>query len=237
MGFLSASSTVVRFVAPPPKPLDRQALTDAVNRRTFRDADAEAAHEPQAVGWVAIHDPLVIALEPSDLFFQQYLVLGFRFDKRTVPSKLLWLERRRLEDQRKQERGIPRLGSAARAEIKEEVQSRLMARALPAPRLFELAWNLETGRVFFSGKQKAAKDAFMELFRLTFGVQPVPMIPYLTAEFLGLSDRQVEAVRAVEPASLVPQEGAGVPRMPFQPVAPAAAAAPADDAAIEEVAS
>lgn len=210
MGLLSASSTITRFIAPPPANLDRDATAAAISRRTFRPFDADAAADKQTCGWVAIHDPLAVHVEPADLFYQQFLVIGFRFDKRAVPGKLLWLERRRLEEERRAERGLPRLGAAARREIKDEVEARLLVRALPAPRLFDCAWNLENGRVYFTGKQKAARDAFVELFRETFGVQPVPLIPYLAAEYVGLSSRTVEAVRAVEPASFVP--GAADPR-------------------------
>lgn len=219
MGFLSASSTIVRFAAPAPARIDREALAAAVSRRTFRELDAEASDAPQACGWVGVHDPLAVHLSPADLFFQQWLVVGFRFDRRSVPAKLLWLERRRLEEARKAERGIPRLGAAARREIKEEVASRLLARALPAPRLFDCAWNLDTGRVLFTGKARAPREAFVELFRQTFGVQPVPMIPYLAVEHMGLPALQVDAVRAVEPASLVaPEEPAarGVPHLPLE---------------------
>lgn len=210
MGLLSASSTITRFIAPPPARLDREATAEAISRRTFRPFDADAVADKQTCGWVAIHDPLAVHVDPGDLFYQQFLVIGFRFDKRAVPGKLLWLERRRLEEERKAERGIPRLGAAARREIKEEIEARLLVRALPAPRLFDCAWNLDNGRVYFTGKQKAARDAFVELFRETFGIQPVPLIPYLAAEHVGLSSRTVEAVRAVEPSSLVP--GAADPR-------------------------
>lgn len=217
MGFLQASSTVVRFIAPPPATLDREAFADAIARRTFRDVDAELASNKQAFGWVGIHDPLATALSTADLFFQQYLVIGFRYDKWAVPAKLLWLERRRVEEQRKAERGIPRLGAATRREIKDEVEARLLARSLPTPRLFDCAWNLETGRVFFTGKQKAAKDCFVGLFHETFGIAPMPLIPYLAAEHVGLSAQAVEMVRAVEPANLVPSTQApahaGVPHL------------------------
>ncbi len=217
MGFLQASSTVVRFIAPPPARLDREAFADAVARRTFREIEAGLAGNKQAFGWVGIHDPLAVALTTADLFFQQYLVVGFRFDRWAIPAKLLWLERRRVEEQRKAERGVPRLGAATRREIKEEIEARLMLRALPTPSLFDCAWNLETGRVFFTGKQKAARDCFVDLFRETFGITPMPLIPYLAAEYVGLSAQAVEAVRAVEPANLVPaaQEPAhaGVPHL------------------------
>jgi recombination associated protein RdgC len=219
MGLLSASSTVVRFVAPAPSHLDRAALARAVSRRAFRELDPEAGDTSQASGWVGIHDPLATALTPADLFFQHYLVVGFRFDRRTVPAKLLFLERRRAEAAMKAERGVDRLGAAARQQIKADVEARLLSRALPAPRLFDCVWNLDAGRVYFTGKLRVAREAFANLFRQTFGVAPVPMIPYLAAEHVGLAARAVEAVRAVEPSSFVPAASNGreaaVPRLPL----------------------
>jgi len=220
MGLLSASTTVVRFAAEPPSKLDRDAVARTVTRHAFRDADVEAGADAQSAGWVGVHDPLSVKFTPGDLFFQRYLVVGFRQDIRTVPAKLLWIERRRLEETRKAEMGVPRLGASVRREIKEEVAQRLLARALPAPRLFDCVWNLETGRVYFTGKVRVAREAFAELFRKTFGVMPVPMIPYLTAEHVELPPAVVEAVRAVDPVSLVPQTDRhpDVPRLPFEEV-------------------
>lgn len=221
MGLLAASSTIVRMIAPPPARLDREAVAKAVARRAFRDDDPAAAGGGVACGWVGIHDPLAVELTPADLFFQHYLVVGFRWDRRQVPPKLLWLERRRREEQVKRERGFERLGRALRAEIKEEVHQRLLLQALPVPRLFDCAWNLQTGAVLFTGKLRAAREAFQEHFRTTFGVQPVPMIPYLAAEHLGLPAGVVDAVRAVEPASLVAEAPvADVPRVAFAEARP-----------------
>jgi len=182
-----------------------------VARRIFRDLEGTAA---ESWGWVPLHDPLASDLTPADLFFQQWLLLGFRFDRRTVPAKLLWLERRRLEEARKVEQGLARLGAAQRREIKDEVHQRLLARALPSPRLFECAWNLERGQLLFTGKARAPREAFVELFAQTFDVRPIPMIPYLAVEHVGLSSGQVEAVRAVEPASFVPPRVAERPAVP-----------------------
>jgi recombination associated protein RdgC len=214
VGLLSASTSVVRFVAPPPARVDRAAVASAVGRRLFRDGDAGA---PQAFGWVGAHDPLAETLAPEDLFLQQYLVLGFRYDRRQVPAKLVFLERRRAEDARRVEQGVARLGRAVRREIKAEVEGRLLLRALPAPRLFDVVWNLDTGRLYFSGRLRAAREAFEGLFRETFGVAAVPMIPYLAAEHVGLAVETVAAVRAVAPQSLVapPAPPAAVPHLPL----------------------
>lgn len=221
MGVLSASTSVVRLIAAPPARLEREALAAAVCRRAFREPELDLGERRESSGWVGIHDPLVTELTPADLFFQRYLVVGFRWDRRVVSPKLLWLERRRLEEQRKAERGLERLSAPERKEIKEEVAQRLMARALPVPRLFDCIWNLETGHVWFTGKVRAAREAFSECFRQTFGVAPVPLIPYLAAEHVGLDAHHVEALRAVEPASLVTEDAPRirdeVPRLPIDP--------------------
>jgi DNA recombination-dependent growth factor C len=218
VGFLSASTSVVRFLATAPSRLERETIARAVSKHAFRETEPGIGDVRQSWGWVAIHDPLLTTFTPGDLFFHHYLVTGFRYDKRLVPPKLAWLERRRLEQERKSARGTTKLGAAERREIKDEVGNRLVARALPTPRLFDVVWNLQTGRVYFSGKFRAAREAFADCFRLTFGVMPVPLIPYLATDHVGLETRQVEAVRAVEPASFVPAASEGaVPRMPFAP--------------------
>jgi len=209
MGFLSATSSIVRLHAKPPKKIDRLAVANAVSERAFRERDEDGLPKAETFGWVAIHDPLVTDFEASDLFFQQYLVVGFRFDTRSVPAKLAWMQRRRAEAEYKREQSLERLGRSTRREIKEDVESTLMARALPNPKLFECAWNLETEVVFFSGKLKSAREAFASLFRDTFGVAPIPMIPYLAAERVGVGGDVVDRFRAVEPSRLVPTPANG----------------------------
>jgi len=219
VGLLSASTTIVRFVAEPPRPLDRDAVARAVSRRAFRELAADDGEARDAFGWVGIHDPFATALDAADLFFQHYLTVGFRWDRRSVPPKLLWLERRRAEDARRAESETGRLGRAVRKEIKAEVEARLLRRALPVPRLFDCVWNLETGRLYFTGRLRPAREAFVETFRQTFGAAPVPMIPWVAAEHVGLPPRVVEAVRAVEPARLAraaATNGAGVPRLALE---------------------
>lgn len=200
MGFLSASSSIVRFDARAARDLDRDAFCRAVNRHAFREHDEDGLPKAEAFGWVAIHDPLVTEVEPSDIFFQQYAVLGFRYDRRAAPAKLVRLERRRAEEERRREQGLERLGRTVRREIKEEVAARLLSQALPSPQLFECAWNLETHTLYFTGKSRAPREAFAALFRETCGVTPVPVIPYLAVERIGLASATVDAVRGTAPS-------------------------------------
>jgi hypothetical protein len=199
--------------------MDREAIAAAVTRRAFRELDAEVGAGGTSAGWVGAHDPLATSFDPADLFFQHWLVVGFRFDRRAIPAKLLTLERRRAEAALRVERGVDRLSKGERRQVKADVEARLMTRALPTPRLFDCAWNLEAGRVYFSGRARAAHEAFTELFRTTFGVMPVPLIPYLAAEHVGLTAGARDAVRAVSPARFVaaePAPHADVPRLPLE---------------------
>ena len=220
MGLLSATASITRFAAAAPRHVDRVAIAAAVTRLGFRELSETGDGAQQACGWVGIHDPLTTELSPADLFFQHYLAVGFRFDRRAVPAQLLRLERRRLEEARRRERGVPRLGAAARREVKAEVEARLLARALPVPRLYDCLWNLETGRVYLTGGGRLARDAFGDLFRRTFGVEPVPMIPYVAAEHAGLSALALDTLRHAEPTAIMAVEHAA-------PAAPTATAAPA----------
>jgi recombination associated protein RdgC len=215
VGLLGASSSIVRYTAPVPPRLDRVAVAQAVVRRAFRDLDADGG-APQAFGWVGAHDPLATDLAPEDLFLQHHLLVGFRFDRRQIPAKLVFLERRRAENARRAELGTARLGRVLRREIKADVEGRLMIRALPTPRLFDVAWNLDSGRLYFTGRLRAAREAFEALFRETFGVAAVPMIPYVAAEHVALPAQAVQAFRAVLPTSLVPDpEPSRVPHLPL----------------------
>ena len=93
----------------------------------------------------------------------------------------------------------------------------------------------EMGAGLRRGKLRAAREAFGDCFRETFGVTPVPLIPYLAAEHVGLQGRQVEAVRAVEPASLVVVDTAAEAAARIEvPHLPLAAAAPAPVVAYDE---
>ena len=214
MGLLAPTSSILRFTAKPPARIDRSAFAAAVDRHRFRELNGDGSQ--QTCGWIGIHDPLATELTPADLFFQHYLAVGFRFDRRAVPAVLLRLERRRLEAERRQARGVPRLGAAARREVKAEVTERLLARALPVPRLYDCLWNLETGRVYLTGIQRTARDAFAELFRRTFGVEPQPLIPYFAAAHTGLSPRALETLRAAEPCSIMGLPARGeVPHLPL----------------------
>lgn len=209
MGFLSASSTIVRFHAPPPARINRQEMRDAVERHVFRATEDAGLPREERFGWVAIHDPMVVSLDETDLFFQDQLLIGFRYDKRSVPAKLAWMERRIAERERREQDGVERLSLSIRREIRDDVTDRLMQKALPVPRLFECAWNLKTGVLLFTTRTGTVQEAFTTTFRETFGITPTPLIPWFVAERIGLPARTVDSFRKQAPAEIAAGLSAG----------------------------
>jgi hypothetical protein len=55
VGFLSASTSLVRFAAAAPSRLERDAIARAVTRHAFHEGDPEAGDARQAWGWIAVH--------------------------------------------------------------------------------------------------------------------------------------------------------------------------------------
>ena len=208
MGFLSASSTIVRLHAEPPAKVDRETMLAGVTRRAFREESESGLPHEEVFGWVDIHDPMETRFDTTDLFFQNYLLLGFRYDRRAIPTKLAWMERRQAERERRERDGLDRLSLSIRREIRDEVQARLLQKALPTPRLFECAWNLETGVIYFTTRTGSVMEAFSTTFRETFGMTPTPMIPYLTAEHVGLESSVLESFRASPEVELTGNAGA-----------------------------
>ena len=177
-------------------------MRDAVERHVFKEGSSEGLPREERFGWVAVHDPMVTTFDETDLFYQDRLLLGFRYDKRSVPAKLAWMERRVAERERREQDGVDRLNLAIRREIRDDVTDRLMQKALPVPRLFECAWDLKTGVLLFTTRTGTVQEAFTTTFRETFDITPTPLIPWFVAERIGLPARTVDSLRKQAPAEI-----------------------------------
>ncbi len=126
--------------------------------------------EESAIGWATIDDPMKADFtDPRDFFRSPYLCFTLRQDRRRVPSALL---RRRLQQAEAEflasHPTLQRVPKQKREELRESVHNALLARTLPTPSTFDIAWNVERGLLFFTGTSSRAIEAFEGLFRQTF---------------------------------------------------------------------
>lgn len=152
-------------------------------------------------GWSRIGDATVLDFAYEDVFFNEYLNLGFRTDRWAIPGAMLRARMREAERVYLEKQGRPRLTRKERTELKELVSRKLRRQLTPATRLVDLSWSLGEGVVrFFSHSPRAIANV-TELFHKTFGgvgLKLVPEAPYTLAARLGLSKTEEAAWQSLD---------------------------------------
>jgi hypothetical protein len=207
MPALKGSLTYLRYyidgAAPDASP---DKLLKAIRLRAMKplDPDEEAA---ERAGWTRIGAPMELDLGSEDVFYNEYVNLGFRLDRWVIPGPMLRTKLREAEAAYLQKKGRERLSRREKTELKELVARKLRRQVEPRMRAVDVSWSMNEGLVrFFSSSAKLG--AWMEeLFTKTFSLKLVPEAPYTLAARLGLSSAREKAWADLEPTSFV-EEGA-----------------------------
>jgi recombination associated protein RdgC len=154
-------------------------------------------------GWSVMGEPFELELRYDNVFYNDYVNLGFRVDKWAFPSALLKTRVREAEALYKEKKGRERLGKRERAEIKELVLKKLKKQFVPNVRSFDLSWSLNEGLVRFFSQSAKPCALMQDLFAKTFHLKLIPETPYTLAERQGLNPEQVAAWDALELTLLV----------------------------------
>ena len=178
----------------------RTTFLEAIHRKSFRE-NLESRSAEENVGWVNIADPDDTHLDLNKVLHDHYLVLALRIDKKRVPAKLLAiLARRRMEEVR-EAKGLERLTASHKREIKEAVLEDLLGRALPSVAVYDMAWDINTGRVRIFATSDTLCDLFRVFFEDTFKLHLLRTRPSTWLERAGLPDDVIQdRVLNIEPA-------------------------------------
>lgn len=102
-----------------------------------------------------------------------YLAFALRIDLRKIAPALLKKEMAvalKEEEARNLESGKKFITRERKAEIKDQVKLRLMARALPTPKSIGVVWDTVNDTVYFLSTNDKEVELFIELFNRTFGL-------------------------------------------------------------------
>lgn len=197
----SLSFTRFRVTGNVPKDLRRRYL-DAVRLRTFTPLEInEEAIE--ASGWCVLERPFDLEFDESKLFYDRFILLGFRLDKWRVPGPLV---KAHVEDEEQRllgKTGRERLSRAERADLKAKVTMRLRKKIMPTAKTFDIVWDLDDGTLLFFGHSAKLLQDFSALFETTFGLSLIEDSPYAAAMRANLSGTLSRRFGQVEPMSLV----------------------------------
>ncbi|MBX3220079.1 MAG: hypothetical protein KF795_06130 [Labilithrix sp.] len=192
----------------------RERFMKAVRLRAMRPLEPDE-EELERSGWAKVGEPFVVDLGYDDVFFNEYVVLGFRTDRWAIPGPVLRTRVKEAEAAYLEKKGRERLSKKEKSELKLMVSKKLRRQMSPATRSVDVAWAIGEGVVrFFSHAQKPGA-AMTELFKKTFGLTLIPESPYTTAARIGLDKAQEQAWNDLEMVSL----GASDARLSFDEAA------------------
>jgi len=153
--------------------------------RGFRSIENSA--DELSEGWAEVDRPDEAAFEtPSSFWRDNYLVFSLRRDQRRIPAALLKSHAGREEGAfLALHPNLRRTPKNKRAEIKEQVQLRLMGRCLPVPSTVDVAWDRKSGVLSLFSLGSKVVERFEDIFRKSFEeLHPVAIHPFARARML-----------------------------------------------------
>jgi len=183
----------------PPKDLRKRYL-DAVRLRKFTPLAPED-EASEAVGWCVIERPFDLDFQPDRLFYDRFVLLGFRVDKWKIPGVLMKSQIADEQQRMLSRAGREKLTRAEKDDIKLRVIGRLRKKILPTSRAFDVLWDLDAGTVLFFTHSARATEEFAALFETTFGLELQTDSPYAAAGRAQLSPAMQKVFEKVEPVS------------------------------------
>lgn len=206
MGALSGSLTYELYFPEEEPPENwRNFFTERINLEAFEPLDPEE-DEDESIGWVHLERPLQTQFEPKDIHFDEYLNLGFRRDRYSIPTALLDAHVEEAERDYKTEHDKETLKKHEREEIEQMVEQKLRKETLPKMRLVDFSWDLSSNRVRFWSHANKLNELFRELFEETFGIQLLPASPYVNGLQLDLAPDRIERLQRIEPTDFTDRD-------------------------------
>ncbi|MCD6305574.1 MAG: recombination-associated protein RdgC [Deltaproteobacteria bacterium] len=182
MGLMHGTAAFTRYIAEKELPDDfMEGLSENIGRYAFRDLDEQSIDERSA-GWVNIMDMFDHRFEGLEFLKEPYIAMSLRIDERKIPSTALRQYVRQAEEKVKEEEHLEFLSRNRREDVKEAVRLRLLKRAIPVTRTYDMIWNTLTGLVIFGCVSPRICDEFIHRFYLTFGIQLDAVCPYTLGE-------------------------------------------------------
>jgi DNA recombination-dependent growth factor C len=179
MGLLTGSASLTRFSVVGELPESFwDFVAERVAAQSFKDIDDTL--DEYSIGWVSVADMFDAGFAYSSYAAGDYVALTMRIDERKVTPSVLKKYVMKEEARIKMEQQIPRLGRAARLEIKERIRTELVRKSPPVPSTYDLCWNLADNTLLFFSTSKKAMALLEDLFKETFNLSLILQIPWLT---------------------------------------------------------
>lgn len=209
MSLFRGSLTYVRFfvAGDTPDDLESKGLTQ-IRRKMQRPLVAED-DEAERSGWCKVASAFDLEVDHMDVFYNEFVNLGFRTDKWAIPGALLRAKLGEAEKAYLEKKGRERLSKKEKLELKDLVSRKLRKSLTPQVRVNDVSWDTTSGIVRFFGTSPKAHLAFAELFEKTFGVKLVREAPFTLGTRLGLTKAEEASLGDSEPLTIASGDDEG----------------------------
>lgn len=203
MGLLSSRTSITCYNVEGslPKPIT-ESVRAALEKNVIANIDDKPAEK--AVGWTSFEAPLAPAFTGDSGQYGASFVFSLRIDKKTIPPKVVrkYCEERAQRHMAKTGQTV--LSKNERKEIKERVLQELVLRVPATPRVFDLVWHYEEGKLWFFSNLKGANEVLEDLFFKSFSLRLIRLFPYTIAQLeTNLSDKEKDALFELSPTNFM----------------------------------
>ena len=133
-------------------------------------------------GWTKLTDPYCPRFDDITFITGNYVTVGLRVDKKSVPAAALKKEVYLVEKKEMEEKQIPKLARTAKVMIKEAVLKNMLAKAPVVPAIFDVVWNVSDMEIYLFSTNKLARNVLEDIIRESFDLSIEMIFPFTMAE-------------------------------------------------------
>jgi DNA recombination-dependent growth factor C len=202
MGLISGSGSFTRYLTDGTLNENfMESLSEKIVRYSFRGLDEKSINE-RSVGWVNIMDMFDNRFAGLEFLKEPYVTMSLRVEEKKIPSTALKQYCLEAEEKIKTAENLEYLPKRRRLDIKDGIRLRLLKRAIPVSRTYDMIWNYNTGLVIFGCTTNKLCDEFMEFFLQTFDIQLQAICPYtLATRFLEKEGASPDILDGLSPSN------------------------------------
>ena len=200
MGLLSSATSITcyRVEGKVAKPV-ADTVCDGLKKNIIDQIDGKPAEK--AVGWTAFGHPYVPKFTAEDFLFGAAMIFSLRIDKKAIPANVIRKYCQLEADRQTGSAGRKALSKNEKKTIKEKVVQDLALRVPATPRVYDLVWHYEQGRLWFFSNLKNANEELETLFLKSFSLRLIRLFPYTIAALESdLSDGDKERLFQTPPS-------------------------------------
>ncbi len=202
MGLMSRSCSIMRYrVRGEIEGSFWNTIEEGVRRGAFKSL--ESSGDEVGLGWTSFEDFTDYEFKTPSYVRSTYVALTLRIDVIRIPPRVLEMEFKRESRKMMQEKGLKRLSSGQRKELKDILKDRLRKQVFPSIQTFDLIWDTGNAVVYYGSHSVKARERLETHFKKCFGLTLVPLLTFIRGAELLSNNAERESLEQLKPSSLV----------------------------------